>query len=116
MSDKDKKPNYITRNRWVLDLLNAIDTKHDLTLALCFCVITLIGAVMMKLGYITIFIAVISETFSDSIHAYILENIRKTPNYNKIENDNVMTFTFIAMFIIHFALAVSVIILERLLA
>ena len=105
----------VTKSGWVLKLLNAIETKYNMTLILSFFVMTLIGAIMLKLGYITVFIGVISETFSDSFHSYIIENIRKTQKYSQIENDNVMTFSFIVMFIVHFILALSVMALEKLL-
>jgi hypothetical protein len=117
MADDTNKDNnkVVTKSGWVLKLLNAIETKYNMTLILSFFVMTLIGAIMLKLGYITVFIGVISETFSDSLHSYIIENIRKTPKYSLIENDNVMTFSFIVMFIVHFILALSVIALEKLL-
>tara|TARA_Y100000590_G_scaffold470610_1_gene666932 strand:+ start:19274 stop:19651 length:378 start_codon:yes stop_codon:yes gene_type:complete len=112
-NDSDK---VVTNNKWVINLLEAIEKKYYMTLILSFCVFTLIGSIMLKLGYITVFIGIISETLSDSLHSYILENIRKTAKYEKIENDNVMTFSFIVMFIIHFVIALSVIGLEKLLS
>jgi len=105
----------VTKSSWVLNLLSAIETKYNMTLLLSFMVMTLIGAIMLKLGYVTIFIGVITETFNDSLHAYVLESIRKTPKYSQIENDNVMTFSFIVMFIIRFVGGLSVIALEKLL-
>lgn len=105
----------VTKNSWVLNLLDAIEKKYNMTLLLSFIVMTLIGSIMLKLGYINIFISIISETLSDSLHSYIIENIRKTPKYSQIENDNVMTFSFIVMFGIHFILALSIIALEKML-
>jgi len=105
----------VTKNSWVLNLLDAIEKKYNMTLLLSFIVMTLIGSIMLKLGYINIFISIISETLSDSLHSYIIENIRKTPKYSQIENDNVMTFSFIVMFGIHFILALSIISLEKML-
>ena len=116
MTDTDNKDNkVVTKNDWVLNLLNAIENKYNMTLILSFSVMTLIGAIMLKLGYINIFIGVITETLSDSLHSYIIENIRKTPTYSLIENDNVMTFTFIVMFIVRFILALSIVALEKIL-
>ena len=92
---------HVTKSRWVYVLLDALHVKNTITIILSLLVIALIGAILTKLDLLHVYTLALGHSLSNALHSYMLENIRKVPEYLKLENEHVMMFTFITMFAIN---------------
>ena len=92
---------HVTKSRWVYVLLDALHVKNTITIILSLLVIALIGAILTKLDLLHVYTLALGHALSNAMHSYMLENIRKVPYYETLENEHVMMFTFITMFAIN---------------